>query len=272
MTRADRQTSRYRIHRNGAEKAPWLVLVHGVSQDHRLFDRQVEAFRSDFNLILIDLPGHGLSSDLPGPYTPEAFSNAISASLDQAAIEHCHLWGTHLGATALLLSALANPGRVQSLVLEAPVVPGLALPSVSRLLKRIRRLVIREGMSAARNLWWHEGAWFDQIRADPIARRAQAQWAMIEDFQGAPWVSTALVPSATEFEMGALAALNCPCLIINGAQDLADFLEAATFLATTLSDARRVRIADCGGFPLWERPLETNSLVRDFLLPLALSS
>lgn len=268
MTSKQAEPCRRWIRDDAGPDAPWLLLVHGVSQDHRLFDRQVAQFAKDYRLLLVDLPGHGLSSDLPGPYDPHSFAENLRVTLDLAAIETCLGWGTHLGATALLLLALARPGRLRALVLEAPVVPGRPLPSVSSLLERVRAAAQIDGLGAARLLWWREGAWFDAIRAEPIARRAEAQWAMIETFQGGPWTSPTLVPSAVKLDSTALAGLACPSLIINGELDPTDFLESAALLADTLPNARRAEIADCGGFPLWEKPKETNTLVQDFLLSL----
>ncbi len=43
-------------------RQPWLVLVHGMWQDHRVFNKQIEAFRETRPILAVDLPGHGLSS------------------------------------------------------------------------------------------------------------------------------------------------------------------------------------------------------------------
>lgn len=40
---------------------PTLVLLPGLTADHRLFDKQVEAFEGHFNLFVWDAPGHGAS-------------------------------------------------------------------------------------------------------------------------------------------------------------------------------------------------------------------
>ena len=43
---------------NGAAVSkPWMAMVHGMSQDHRVFSAQVEAFKPHFRILLIDLPG-----------------------------------------------------------------------------------------------------------------------------------------------------------------------------------------------------------------------
>ena len=58
--------ARFETLEDGPAKAAWLVMVHGMSQDRRVFASQVAAFRTDYRIVLIDLPGHGLSSGLPG--------------------------------------------------------------------------------------------------------------------------------------------------------------------------------------------------------------
>ena len=82
---------------DGGSEAPWLTLVHGVSQDRRLFSAQVVAYRSRYRLLLIDLPGHGESSHLPGPYGIEEFALGIGAALQQAEVGQSHFWSTHIG-------------------------------------------------------------------------------------------------------------------------------------------------------------------------------
>ncbi|MEZ7845332.1 MAG: hypothetical protein QMB27_04915 [Rhodospirillales bacterium] len=45
-----------------------IVMIHSITQDHRVLSSQVVAFIDPYRLLLIDLPGHGLSIDVPGPY------------------------------------------------------------------------------------------------------------------------------------------------------------------------------------------------------------
>lgn len=43
------------------ESRQTLVLLPGLSADHHLFDKQVEAFESEYNLLVWDAPGHAAS-------------------------------------------------------------------------------------------------------------------------------------------------------------------------------------------------------------------
>jgi len=128
----------------------WITMVHGISQDMRVFSAQIDAFRADYRLLLIDLPGHGGSAARPGPYGMTEFAAAIDAAMGAAGIEGAHYWGTHLGAASGLLLACRKPDLFHSLVLEGPVYPGRAMPSVSAMLARIAQAARIEGLDAAR--------------------------------------------------------------------------------------------------------------------------
>lgn len=242
----------------------WITMVHGISQDMRVFSAQIDAFRADYRLLLIDLPGHGGSAARPGPYGMTEFAAAIDAAMGAAGIEGAHYWGTHLGAASGLLLACRKPDLFHSLVLEGPVYPGRAMPSVSAMLARIAQAARIEGLDAARALWWAEGGWFAVMRQLPIECRAAEHRAIIDEIQGGPWLDAglmALIPPVDE----ALARLAIPVLIVNGEHDMQGFLDAAGALAAILPNCRRSLIEDGGGFPFWEFPDRVNARVRRFL-------
>lgn len=248
-----------------APDAPWITMVHGVSQDRRVFSAQVDAFGGDYRLLLIDLPGHGLSSEMTGPYGIAEFAASIEAAMAEAGVSRSHFWGTHIGAGAGLLLACRAPGLFQSLVLEGPVFPGRPLPAVSETLARIARTAREEGMAAARERWWEEGGWFAVMRARPGECRAAEQRAIIADFAGGPWLDAGLTTRPLPPIDDALASLEIPALIMNGEKDLPDFIHVADQLEALLPKCRRSVIKEAGGFPLWEFPDPVNEAVRSFL-------
>ena len=128
-----------------AGDAPWLVMVHGATHSHRYFGSQARAFENDFRLLLIDLPGHGLSADLPGPYGFEEYADSVLAALDAAGIEATHYIGTHTGSACALILAARSPERFLSLALEGPPLPGADLPSVIDAMDRCRATARERG-------------------------------------------------------------------------------------------------------------------------------
>lgn len=266
MARSYTSPTAYKIVNNAPENAASIVLVHGVSQDHRLFDRQVAAFQKAYRLILIDLPGHGRSSEVPGPYGLQEYASSIEGALEDAGVKDCHFWGTHIGAGAGLLLVSQHPDLFRSLVLEAPVFPGRPLPAVSDLLQRISAVAQDQGIAAAREIWWQEGGWFEVMRRRPTECRAADQRRIIDDFDGQPWLDASLISRPVTNLEEKLAALNTPSLIINGEHDLSDFLRIADDLDAIMPRAKRSIIPEAGGFPLWEFPDHVNQVVKEFLI------
>jgi len=263
------QSAAYATIEDAPAGAPWLVLVHGFSQDRRAFSAQLDDFRARYRLLQIDLPGHGASSAQPGPYGHGELAEAVSRTLDAVigTAAPCVFWGTHTGAAVALLLASRNAARFTALVLEGAVLPGRPMASVAESFARIQRLALAQGVEAARRVWFYESPWFAVMRERPRECRADAQRAMIADFTGRPWLEPG-APAPVEVSDAVLATIDRPVLLYNGARDLADFASAAGHLERILPRTTRRVIADAGGFPAWEFPQRVNPLVAAFLDPL----
>ena len=254
----------YEVVTDAGPESPWLTLVHGMSQDRRVFSAQLAEFRADYRLLLIDLPGHGQSAHMPGPYGAEEFAAGVRAAMEAAGVERTHYLGTHTGAGVGLLLACREPERFASLLLEGPVLPGRLPAYAGEMLERVKQIAREEGMEAARAHWWEQGGWFAVMRERPEQCHAAEQQAILAEFQGGPWLHTQ-IPAAIEPYEHKLAQLQAPVLIVNGEHDLSDFLQAAEDVAALLPNARRAVIPDAGGFPLCEFPERVNAELRGFL-------
>lgn len=51
----------YKIIDNKKEK--WIVLLHCICSNMRLFDNSLDMLCRNYNVLMIDLPGHGKSKD-----------------------------------------------------------------------------------------------------------------------------------------------------------------------------------------------------------------
>lgn len=246
------------------ESRPWITMVHGASQHRGLFSAQVDAFKGDYRLLLIDLPGHGRSSACPGPYGLMEYARAVLAAIRACAIARTHFWGTHTGAGIALLLAAQHPQLIASLVLDGAILPGVDLPYVTARLARARQTARERGIEAARAEWFRESRWFDVIRARPAECRAKQHWDLIAGFSGRPWLDTS-APEPVATIRPALARIAQPVLLVNGEHDVEDFFRVADEIASSIPRAQRVTIPGAGGFPLWEFPAEVNVLVKRFL-------
>ena len=166
---------------------PWIVMVHGMSQDHRVFSAQVDAFKNRYRILLIDLPGHGLSSNIPGPFGHLELASHVGGAMEAAGILRCVYWGTHTGTSLGLLLAAENPERFHTLILEGTVLPGHAMASVDRQMARVRKIAQTRSVPEACTYWFDESVWFDVIRRHAEECRAAEHREIVSEFAGAPW-------------------------------------------------------------------------------------
>ncbi len=247
-------TVHYTIDGNG----PWLTLLHGFSQNLDIWLPQVERLASTFQLLRIDLRGHGGSATQTGGYGPVEYATDVVAVLDALAIGATHLWGTHTGAGVALLLAVEHPERIASLVLDGAVIPGQPEPAVDAWQSNAREVALRDGIEAARTFWFEQSPFFSDTQ------RPNQHRAIINTFDGAPWYSTAQAQPVPDVE-GALASIRHQILIVNGANDMPSFLSRAEYLEQNLPNSRRYVIPNAGAFAAWDAPDAVTPLVEQFL-------
>jgi pimeloyl-ACP methyl ester carboxylesterase len=116
----------------------WVVLVHGAGGSSSIWFRQLRAYREHFNVLLVDLRGHGESAAIDDgreqkPYTFQAVSREVVDVLDHVGIERAHFVGISLGCLIIRTIAEIAPERVASMVLGG---------AIARLNMRSRILVV----------------------------------------------------------------------------------------------------------------------------------
>src|SRR5687768_2691179 len=73
-----------------------LVLLHGLADSHRTWLPFARAF-PDRRVLMLDLPGHGLSGRPDAPYTPEWYAEVLGAWWDELGLEDVDLVGHSYG-------------------------------------------------------------------------------------------------------------------------------------------------------------------------------
>jgi 3-oxoadipate enol-lactonase len=244
---------------------PWMIMVHGMSQDHRVFDKQVDAFVKRYRILLIDLPEHGLATSHEGPYCHVEYARYVEAAIRESSVSGAHYWATHTGTAAGLIIACRTQSLIASLILEGPVMPGQNVPVVTKSINQARKIAAEEGNAAAVDDWWETACWFDHMRTNYEDCRAEQHRAIIRDFSARPWTDQR-PPAEVDDLTGPLSKLNVPTLIYNGQRDHPEFLAEAERLTKLLPLARQSTIANAGGFPAWENPIAVNAVVEEFLI------
>ncbi len=106
--------------------APWVTLVHGVGGSSVIWYKQIRDFRKHFNVLMVDLRGHGKSRDLfeaymGRKYTFEDISRDVLDVLDHLNIKKSHFIGISLGTILIRVIAELDPDRVESMILAGAI-------------------------------------------------------------------------------------------------------------------------------------------------------
>jgi len=109
---------------------PTMVFVHGVLNDHSVWILQSRFFaHHGWNVLAIDLPGHGRSAG-PPPATVESAAQTLIASLDALRLDRIVLVGHSFGALIALETASQIPDRVSRLALLGVAHPMRVSPAL----------------------------------------------------------------------------------------------------------------------------------------------
>ncbi|HDB3932951.1 TPA: alpha/beta fold hydrolase, partial [Vibrio cholerae O1 biovar El Tor str. Inaba RND18826] len=104
----------------------WVVFVHGAGGSSSIWFKQIKAYRQHFNLLLIDLRGHGKSNQLlrdwiANRYTFKTVTLDVLKVLDHLKIQSAHFVGMSLGTIIVRNLAELATHRVNSMVLGGAV-------------------------------------------------------------------------------------------------------------------------------------------------------
>lgn len=100
----------------------WVIFIHGAGGSSSIWFQQLKAFKRYFNVLLIDLRGHGRSKDAlqkyyDREYTFDDISRDIFEVLDHMEIDQAHFIGVSLGTIIIRNLNEMQPERVKSAVL-----------------------------------------------------------------------------------------------------------------------------------------------------------
>jgi pimeloyl-ACP methyl ester carboxylesterase len=125
----------YRVNDDGlSDDRKSLVFIHGSGCDHTLWDNQFEALGGVFNMVGVDLPGHGRSEG-SGEQDVERYVEWVRKFIDALALRKPVIAGHSLGAAISLSFAVKYGERLSGIV---PVGGGVTMPVNDMILDGIR--------------------------------------------------------------------------------------------------------------------------------------
>ena len=105
--------------------APWVTFVHGAGGSSTIWYKQLRSFQSKFNVLLIDLRGHGRSKNAfyekIKNYSFTTIGDEILEVLDHLKIQKTHWVGISLGTIIIREITERHPHRTISMIMGGAV-------------------------------------------------------------------------------------------------------------------------------------------------------
>lgn len=244
------------------EDKPWVTFVHGAGGSSRIWYKQIGFFKKHFNVLLIDLRGHGQSAMLESDnrkYTFDIITTDILDILEKEKIEKTHMIGISMGSMIIRNFVNLYPERVDRAVLGGMVVKfnnfATSLLYVTRIIKNVVPVMVLYKALAKIILpkKAHESSKNKFIReAKKLSKKEFLNW-----FGMTKELSSVFASFHT--------ATNTPILYIQGAEDHLFIKDVKKYVQDRKSEVLRI-IPDCGHLINLQSPDSFNDMAYQFLL------
>jgi pimeloyl-ACP methyl ester carboxylesterase len=115
----------YSTYTNSKSKL-WVTFVHGAGGSSSIWFKQIREFSKHFNVLMVDLRGHGKSkrsffNAFKKKYTFTSLAQDIVDVLDKEKIKSSHFVGISLGTILIRQIAETYPKRIKSMVMAGAI-------------------------------------------------------------------------------------------------------------------------------------------------------
>ena len=243
-------------------RGPAVVFIHGWTHNLSVWDDQVAALKSRYEVVRLDRRGSGKSTG----YTDQsADPQDILLLLEALHVSRAYLVGHSRGGDVALRFAVAYPQRTSGLVLYGAFPEGFPrTPAIDQFFSSLPDIARKNGLdSVGKLLLASPIGWVPPGRND-VTERYRRLWAAYsgKDLLDPQPESHRVAEPTTE----QIKALRVPTLVIVGDHE-APFIEvAADSLSKWIPGAKKVVIPNAGHGAHFAQPASFNSALMDFIL------
>ena len=236
------------------KEKPTILLLHGSGLTHIVWSFHEQFYAAQgFNVLSVDLPGHG-NSEGPSLKSIEEISDWIKSLMKKLNIEKIIIIGHSQGALVGIDFAARYPELILSLVLVAgsykmPVHKDLIDYAEAGDEKAILLMM----------KWGYEGS-KAFIGGNPVKK-------IINSSRDIREILAVDLNACNNYKDGkeSLGKINCPALCIFGDLDKMVPLEVGNKMASMIKNSEKKIITDCGHMIIFEKAFEMRKIVKEFL-------
>ena len=236
---------------------PSIVFIHGAAMDHTVWTLPARYFaRHDFNVVAVDLPGHGRSSG-PALKSIAGISDWLDQLLATVGNQEHVLVGHSMGSLIAWDWAASNPNQCKKLVLLGTSMP---MPVTDQLLNAAKQN--EDASFEMANTWSHSSRGKLGFNPNPgVWMFGHGQRLMHRSTDDVFYADLAACNDANLDP----AQIQCPTLLILGESDQMTPYRAGRTVADQLTNATVVTLPGSGHSMLSESPNEVLDALIDFV-------
>lgn len=255
------------VHIESYGSGPQLVFLHGWGMHGGVFRPVVDVLSHDYNVVLLDLPGHGYSKPFESFHDVDKCSDYLVEALQEHIQDRAVMIGWSTGSLLAQNIAIHNPHMVEKLVLitgtpcfeiradwpfgvKAGVLDEFRdslLDNFDRTMKRFLAIQFMHGQQQKEHLRPASALVF--ARPAPDLQMLKSGLTLLK---------------TTDLRPG-LADIQCETLILNGERDTLIPTNAARYLSENIARARSVIFKSCGHAPFLSHTEKFNNYLNQFL-------
>lgn len=249
-----------------------IVLLHGSNSSLQTWEPLVKRLGGDYRIVTLDLPGHGLTGGTPDKdYSAAGMIAAVDVVAAKLGLDHFILGGNSMGGWVAWRYALAEPGRVDALLLlDAAGMPLRKAEKAPQSNLGFRLLKNPVGRWLARQIT--PRSLVEKSLRQSVAKTGIVDDAMVDRYWELlrfPGNREATALRATLDREPAMAdrigEIKVPVLILFGKRDRLINPSAALTFRDRIAGSEVLLLDDVGHLPMEEAPDATAMTIADFL-------
>ncbi len=245
-------------------KQPTAVLIHGLSETHEVWWRQVAALESSMRVISYDIRGFGSSPTGEANGTVQQMADDLGQLLSESATGPAWLVGFSMGGVISQRFALDYPEMTKGLVLIASS-SAIGRSGIEFFRDRIAQVTERglEGL-AETNDKDARGCFYTKDE-DLIDEYLKTRVGAVRDPAGYLNACNAMLHLSENPLTAELGAIRCPTLVIAGQYDPYCPPKASEMIADAIPDAELTIFEDVGHCMQFEASDALNQHIAEFI-------
>ncbi|HON84642.1 MAG TPA: alpha/beta hydrolase [Syntrophorhabdaceae bacterium] len=227
-----------------------VVFIHGSGLNTRIWHRQRDYLVRSMEVVLLDLPGHGMSPG-DGCESVEGYREAVFNAIREAGIEHCYIAGHSLGGAIAMSFAISYPDITKGLILIGTGARLRVLPQILHGILNDKDKTIKQIIRFAFSDKSEKG-----LIDEHLNETSKCPPEIIyRDFYACDCFNL----------MDSLDLIKSPVLIICGKDDNLTPPKYAEYLKSHIRSSELVIIEDAGHMVMLEKPESVNAEIEKFL-------